>query len=358
MFLLSRYIISEFFVRFVFFLIVLMSLFVGIDILSKIWSINAPFSTMLYYYFLRLPGIAVEMVPVSTLLATLMFFSYMAKHNELVAFYCSGRSLIRVASPMFFIVMCISVFTFYFSDDILPVANFQAQKVWMVEILDRKHEFFGSLHHEKAWFRGNNLIYNVKSYDSKTRTISGINIYFVNRGFNLVQHISAKSAVFGEKDKWLLSDGVVTTFDGDRAYSKSFSEKKVMLEETPDDFRKVEASSDYLTTARLRDYIVELQNIGVDPSKYEVEYYKRYSLSFAGFIMSLIGLPFAIRQHRKGGVAFNIGIGFVLVFIYWIMFSVMLSLGVSGRIFPVISAWGANILFIIVAVFLVPRMQK
>ena len=60
-------------------------------------------------------------------------------------------------------------------------------------------------------------------------------------------------------------------------------------------------------------YISELKSIGVDPSKFEVEFHKRFSLSFAGFIMCLIGLPFAVRQQRRGGVALNIGISFSIV---------------------------------------------
>jgi len=355
----SRYIISEFLKRFFVFLFILVILFIGIDLLSRIWSINTSLSNIANYYFFRAPNMAVQVIPVSVLLATLLLFSYLSKHNELVALYTGGRSLLRIASPMFLIITFICTFSFYFSDYVLPITNFQAQKIWMVDILGRGGEFFDTLHQKKAWFRDRGKMYNISSYDSASNTASGVNVYEFSDSFDMAKHLSAKQAVYDQKTKlWILKDVKETDFTSGRAVSALLPEKEVLLGTTPNELKKIEANTDYLPIDMLRKYIKELESAGISHMKYSVELNKRYSLAVAGFIMCIIGLPFAVRQHRRGGVALNVGIGFALVFVYWIMFSVLLSLGISGRIWPPASAWGANVLFLILSLLFIRKIKK
>ncbi|MCX6113341.1 MAG: LPS export ABC transporter permease LptG [Proteobacteria bacterium] len=358
MWIFSRYIISEFLKKFFLIFFILIMLFVGIDLLSRIWDLDAPFSLIGLYYLFKVPNIAIQMMPVSILIATLMLFSYLSKHNELVALYCSGRSLMRIASPMFLAVTLISIGSFYFSDYILPVSNFQAQKIWMVDILHKENSFYGSLHQEKAWFRDKGVIYNIYSYDSSNKSISGMNVYYFDDNFDMTSHIYAKQALYHKKGSWVLRNVKETDFTSGHAIVRMFPEKNIYLREKPDDLKKIEANSDYLDTSKLIKYVKDLENAGLSPSKYKVELNKRYSMSFAGLVMCFIGLPFAVRQHRRGGVGLNIGIGFMLVFIYWIVFSVLLSMGISGRIDAYISAWGANLLFLVASLILIKRSKK
>ncbi len=356
---LSRYLIFEFLKRFFIFLFILIILFLGIDLLSRIWNINVQFKFLVLYYFFKVPGIALQMIPVSALLSTLMMFSDMSKHNELVSLYCSGRSLIRVASPVILTVSLISVMSFYASDKLLPAANFQAEKIWMVQMLGRGSEFYSNLHQRKAWFREKNLIYNVSSYDSTTKVVFGLNLYYFDDSFSPARHIYARQAVYDNKSNvWLLKEVKYTDFTSGRAITELQPEKAIYLREAPDDFKKIEAKSDYLPVDNLEQYIDDLADAGLSPAKYRVELNKRYSMSFAGLVMCLIGLPFAVRQHRRGGVPLNIGIGFGLVFVYWVLFSVLLSLGISGRLYAPVSAWGANIIFIVASLLLIRASKK
>ncbi|MEI6093567.1 MAG: LPS export ABC transporter permease LptG [bacterium] len=358
MWIFSRYIITEFLKRFFLVFFILIILFVGIDLLSRVWNLDASFSLVSLYYMFKIPSIAIQMMPVSVLIATLMLFSYLSKHNELVALYCSGRSLIHVASPMFLAVTLISISSFYFSDYILPISNFQAQKIWMVDILHKNDSFYNNLHQDKAWFRDKGVIYNIYSYDSSNKLISGMNVYHFNDAFEMTDHVYAKQAFYHKKGNWLLLDVKETTFTSGHAVVNIIPEKTIYLREKPDDLKKIEANSDYLDTSKLRKYVKDLQSSGLSPAKYNVELNKRYSMSFAGLVMCFIGLPFAVRQHRRGGVGLNIGIGFVLVFVYWILFSILLSMGISGRIEAHLSAWGANFLFLVASLILIKRDKK
>jgi lipopolysaccharide export system permease protein len=354
----SRYIIVEFLKRFIAIFFILILLFLGIDLLSRIWTLDAPFSLISLYYLFKTPSIAVQMLPVSILLATLLFFSYLSKHNELVALYCSGRSLLHVASPVLLIVLIVNISSFLFSDYVLPLTNFKAEKIWVVDIYKNKEQFYGNLSQEQAWFRDKGAIYNIYSYDSASKSISGMNVYYFNDDFDMTQHVYAKRGLYQGKDHWSLQGVKRADFTSGYAKIELFGEEGIFIRETPEDLRKVETNSDYLGTSKLRGYVKSLERSGLSASKYKAEYNKRYSMSFAGLVMCFIGIPFAVRQHRRGGVGLNIGIGFMLVFVYWIIFSVMLSFGVSGRLDAVLSAWGANLLFLVASLVLIKMSKK
>ncbi|GAB4277476.1 MAG: LptF/LptG family permease [Marinilabiliales bacterium] len=61
--------------------------------------------------------------PIAILLSSLMTFGNMGEHYELVAFKSSGISLVKIMRPMFVFTVFISLGSFLFANNILPVAN-------------------------------------------------------------------------------------------------------------------------------------------------------------------------------------------------------------------------------------------
>ena len=62
-------------------------------------------------------------LPMAILLSSLMTFGNLAEHFELAACKASGVSLQRMMRPLFFLTCFISILAFYFSNNILPIAN-------------------------------------------------------------------------------------------------------------------------------------------------------------------------------------------------------------------------------------------
>ncbi|GAB4330866.1 MAG: hypothetical protein Kow00127_22950 [Bacteroidales bacterium] len=62
-------------------------------------------------------------LPLAILLSSLMTFGNLGEHYELVAMKAAGISLRKVMKPLVFLSLLISLFAFYFSNNILPVAN-------------------------------------------------------------------------------------------------------------------------------------------------------------------------------------------------------------------------------------------
>lgn len=62
-------------------------------------------------------------LPLAVLIASIMTFGALGEHYELVAIKSSGISLLRFMQPLVIVVCIISLGTFYFSNNILPLAN-------------------------------------------------------------------------------------------------------------------------------------------------------------------------------------------------------------------------------------------
>ena len=62
-------------------------------------------------------------LPLAILLSSIMTFGNLAENNELTALKASGLSLYRIMRPLMLVVTMIALFTFYFANYVIPVAN-------------------------------------------------------------------------------------------------------------------------------------------------------------------------------------------------------------------------------------------
>ena len=64
-------------------------------------------------------------LPLSVLLASIMTFGSLGETKELLALKASGISLFKIMKPLMVLMLFVSVFAFYFTNSLWPVANFK-----------------------------------------------------------------------------------------------------------------------------------------------------------------------------------------------------------------------------------------
>ena len=107
-----------------------------------------------------------------------------------------------------------------------------------------------------------------------------------------------------------------------------------------------------LTTPQLATYISRQKERGVANIKnFEIELEKRYAMTGAAFILTVIGMSLSSRKV-KGGMGINIGIGLLLSFSYILFSTVTSSFAVSGYTSPFVAMWIPNVIYTIIAVYL------
>lgn len=75
-------------------------------------------------------------LPLAVLLASIMTFGNLGENYELIALKAAGISLFRVMYPLIVLTIFMTIFAFFFSNNVLPVANLKAS----VLLYDIKHQ--------------------------------------------------------------------------------------------------------------------------------------------------------------------------------------------------------------------------
>jgi lipopolysaccharide export system permease protein len=301
---------------------------------------------LLMYNAYQLPATLVQMTAPAAMMATMVTLSMLNRKNELVAMQACGVGIFHISFLIFGMIFIVCCTTLVISDRVLPpLAKKRTAFLWR-EIKGRK-DFSLDIKSSKIWYRSKNFIYNLKTYDRATSSIQGFGVYFFDDNFSLKQHIEAKEAHFSSGE-WILKEGMVSVFPSAKEFplSKHFTEKKIKLPDKPEDFGEIERQVDTLRLKDLWLFIKRNRASGLKTDSYEVDFHSRVSLSFIPMVMSLLVIPYAIRPRRQGGFGRDISLCIAWILVYWIMFSISLSLGRSGAARAWLAVWSPSALFL------------
>lgn len=356
--IIDRYIAKEFFKYFAASLTVFVTLFTVVEMLSTIWQMKADSTTLWAYYLYGLPTVMYNMTPVSCLMATIFTISILSRNNELVALFSAGIGLARATAPILVLTSFIAVASFMVSDKLIPLFTKKRNYVLYVEIKKNPGMYY-TVKTNKIWYRSKDLIYNIKTFNPEKNLVQGLTIYYFDPQWNLVQMTTAQEAVF-EGSNWHLKNGNVTLFVSDSSFplTQSFTEKAITLDERPTDIQDLDNKSDIMTVSELKRYVKKNKEAALDTTRYEVAYHGKFGFAFVSFVMAFLGIPFSVARDRSGSFALNVGICLGLVFIYWTLVSVSMSLGNHGTFPPLVAAWLPNGLMLGVGVFFLLRLKK
>jgi lipopolysaccharide export system permease protein len=339
-------------------LLVFVTLFTAIDAMSTMVNYKGVgLNSLLGFYSAMVPEIIYKMIPVACVLGAVLTLSNMNRANELVALFASGMSLLRIASPLLASVILISAGSYIIGDKLLPMTNRQKNYIFYHEIKKQPH-MYSVIKTDRIWYRSKNTIYNLKTLNPELSTAQGLSMYFFTNEWNLLQMLTAKLVEINGKH-WKLSDGAVTVFSSDSSFpmTSTFDKKTIVMDEDSQDLASTGNTSEMLSQDELARFITKNKEAGLETLRYEVDYHSKYGFAFAGFVMVLLGIPFAVGHSRSGGIMVNLGLCLGLVFAYWIMYSSALTLGGHGHLPPVAAAWLPNMIMALLGIILL-RLQK
>jgi len=98
----------------------------------------------------------------------------------------------------------------------------------------------------------------------------------------------------------------------------------------------------------------------VDPVSarwYLIEFHRRFSLPTACLVLALVGIPLGLSS-KKSGKSGGFVLTILLVFVYYVISLVGVSLARQGRVSPWFGAWLADLVFLALGVFLLLRAEK
>jgi lipopolysaccharide export system permease protein len=126
----------------------------------------------------------------------------------------------------------------------------------------------------------------------------------------------------------------------------------------PQDFLIMKGQQQTMTSAELNEYIAKQKRRGfANIKEFQIEYHQRIAMSFAAFILTIIGVSLSARKV-KGGIGLYLGIGLALSFSYILFQTVSATFAVNGNASPFLAVWVPNIVYTFIAIYLYKKAPK
>lgn len=294
------------------------------------------------------------LTPITVFITVIFITSKMAGRTEIVAILSSGVSFMRMLRPFLFGATMIGTVSFLLNGWVLPVATGGVTE-FRVKYLDKGGASSQSNIHIKV---------GADSYAFLTRFYKNSNTgyYFtletIRDGVLHAKLSTDRIQWDTAKNSWNLINWRLREMDG-RIETYTVGENlDTVLSITPDDFELPPNHHETLKLPQLSDQIKILEDRGADNvSFYKIERYVRFMSPFAAIILTFIGVIMSARKTR-GGSGFQIAMGFLLAFVYIILFLLSRTFAETGAEYPILAVWIPNLVFAVTGMILyktVPR---
>lgn len=355
--ILDRYLIQAFVRIFAIALLIITSLYLAIDFfdgIEKFLGAGVSLGTIFKYFFYELPLVTSRVTGFATLFSTLLSLGLLARNQEIIAMRTSGMSLQRLSIPVVLAALAMSLISFLSDETLVPIFTRKAQYIYQVEVKKKNPQ--GLLGNKNIWIRDRNGFVSVEHFDSKKKVIDGLTIYIMNPDFTIQGLVEAEHAIWDGKG-WETKEGREWFFLPDGQVTQKETSSHLPISLTPEDFSSFARDSETLSFMELRNLIKQLKEIGINTTEYDVDLQFKLALPLISPLIAFLAIPFALRQWVGGGMAASFVWTMMIGFSYWVVLSFTISLGHSGVLPPLVSAWLPNVILAMVGLYFFLREE-
>ena len=357
--IIDRYIIRKFLGTYFFAIILIIVIACIFDFSEKVDDFiekNAPVKAIILDYYLNfIPYFALLYSHLFTFIAVIFFTSKMAYRTEIVAILSSGVSYKRLLWPYFVSASIIAVFAYILTNFVVPNVN-KVRLEFEENYIHSQPVSYSYRNIHKQIMPGT-FIY-MESYSNISNTGYRFSIEKYNEN-ELVSKLMGDNILWDStKRKWTIRDYYVRTIDGMKENVKESRTVDTTLNIYPADFRRRTNIVESMDLFELNRFIKQQRAQGAENiESYLLEKYKRVSVPFSTFILTLIGVCVSSRK-AKGGIGLHIGVGLGFCFSYILFMQFTSQFAISGGFNPLLAVWLPNIVFAIVGYYLYKLAPK
>ncbi|HLT42960.1 MAG TPA: LptF/LptG family permease [Sphingobacteriaceae bacterium] len=356
--IIDRYIIKKYIGTFLYTMAIFTVVAVIFDVserLDDFLKYKAPLSKIVFEYYAGfIPFYLNFLSPLINFIAVIFFTAKMANQTEIVPILSGGMSFNRFLRPYLISATIIFFITLIFNIYIIPRTNKLKVGFENVYVKPVKNNTKLSTHMQ---IDQDSYVY-VESFDNDRKI-----------GYNFILEIfdekELKEILIADRItwdsvqvKWQIHNYSVRTIDSLQETMTKGDLKDTTLDMSPRDFEIYDNLYTAMSNNELNTRIEKERTRGTGlMSNLKLEKYKRYIYPFSAFVLTLMGVALSSRKAR-GGIGLSLGLGIALSFTYilFIQFATMFSL--KGGLSPLLATLIPNIIFSIVAVYLLIKAPK
>nr|WP_282044443.1 LptF/LptG family permease [Winogradskyella flava] len=356
--ILDWYILKRYLFTFLMMLLLFIPIGITVDLAEKVGKIlenKAPFAEVTAYYLDFTVYFANLLFPLFLFLSVIWFTSKLANNTEIVAFLSSGVSFSRFLRPYLIGASIVAAFALVLGMYLAPIAS-QGFNEFKFKYL-KKNKSIQKTRDVYRQINDNDYIY-VSRFIPKNK--SGMNFTYEHfEGNELKYKIFADNIRYIEEDSsYRLTSYVKRTFTDSTEILEKETKKDIIFPFELEDLTPVEYAAETKSYGELLKFIDSEKRRGSpNIGRYEVVKLKKWSLPVSIFILTIIAVAVS-SVKRRGGMGVNLAFGIAIAMIY-VFFDKIFGVMAEQSNFPaIIAVWFPNVIFGILAIYLLQNAKR
>ena len=353
------YIIKKFLGTYFFSIALIISIAVVFDVnewIDNFINNKAPVKAIIFDYYANfVPYFSNLFSPLFVFISVIFFTSKLAENSEIIAMMSTGLSFRRLLRPYMISAAIIAIMTYGMGAYVIPKGNVTRLNFEDKYKKKKKQEYVRNVQVEVD----SGVIAYMERYENYNKTAYRFSLdKFVDK--KLVANLTARSATYDTTTvhKWTLKNYMIREMDGMRETITKGERLDSIIPMEPQDFLIMKGQQETMTSSELSDYIARQKRRGfANIKEFEIEYHKRIAMSFASFILTIIGVSLSSRKV-KGGMGLYLGVGLALSFSYILFQTVSATFAINGNASPFLAVWVPNIVYTFIAIYLYKKAPK
>lgn len=358
--IIDKYILKRYLATFIVMLLLFIPIGIVIDVSEKVNRMlqnKVPFVEIAIYYYHFTVYFANLLFPIFLFLSVIWFTSKLANNTEIIAILSSGISFSRFLRPYIIGATIVSVFSLLMGFFIVPAAsegfnNFRYQYL--------KGNGRNEMRDNSDVYRqiSDDVFIYVQSYNQHSKTAFTFSLEKF-KGDQLEFKIWADRIKFNEKDSsYTMFNYKKRTVGPLNDRIESLPKKDSTFGFDLEDLTPTVYVAETLTLGELNKFIDKERERGSSNiNTYLVVLYKKYSIPVSAFILTIIAVAVS-SMKRRGGMGVNLAIGIGLAFTYIFFDKIFGVLAEKSSIPPLVAVWIPNVVFGILAVYLLRNAKR
>jgi len=330
-------------------LIIVVGLLDLVDEIKKI-SDDYPISLAFLYVILNTPQNIYEILPIATLMGSLIGLSKLSSTSELNAVKSSGLSFLKITSITLKTGLLIVVITFLIGEYIAPKGQQLANNIKNLSESTR----LSMKNTDGIWIKSNSsFIHIAKVYPNKI--VQEVSLYRFNNKQQLMESIYAEEGYYAN-GMWKMKNVTSTSF------MKKDIEIETEAEATFQEFIDLDLfdimiiKPNQMTLFQLKTYINYLKNNLMESKSYELAFWSKFSIPLSCLVMFLLTTPFVHSNIRSASFGKRIFVGILLGVTLFLFNQTLNKLSVIIDINPIVGSFLPLIILIILSLAIIKKL--
>jgi len=312
------------------------------------------------YFLWEMPNYLLLVIPMAMLFGTLLSMGRLSGESEIAAMKAGGISLVRMFVPLAVVGLVVSLFTLAIQEGLVPLANDRAAYLLQTEI-QKISPAASNLYVPTTLPGGGRQVTIASALEAETQSLINVTVLRYDVNQQLSEMIVSKRAQY-DRPTWTFEDATTYQFTGSDVSGTLVSPRlSVDIGERPNEVAKHKLQSNDAENLSRSEIKSALESPSLSDQQRRVftaTYASKLARPFASLVFVLFAFPLGMRRIRGGGAALGFGLALLIVFVYYVVLTVALSIGSAAIPLAGIAAWMPNALFSLIGLWLLRRASE